>query len=181
MNLLPKYFFFFLQCADYLSLGDPCLSFEVLKDDLGENREKFPLTSYLLGGTQSETGHFNYLLLMKMANMHKTQKENSDDDDDDSESEEEEEEEETDNVLNKKPKLYQTMIKHNGCVNRIKSTTLNNLVLSASWSENGIVYIYDVTSHLNILNNPDRIAEFEMTNMHTNPLFSYEGHGIEAT
>ncbi|KAH9504098.1 Glutamate-rich WD repeat-containing protein 1 [Bulinus truncatus] len=165
----------FKACLDN---GDPCLSFEVLKDDLGENREKFPLTSYLLGGTQSETGHFNYLLLMKMANMHKTQKENSDDDDD-SESEEEEEEEETDNVLNKKPKLYQTMIKHNGCVNRIKSTTLDNLVLSASWSENGIVYIYDVTSHLNILNNPDRIAEFEMTNMHTNPLFSYVGHSIE--
>ncbi|KAK6974020.1 glutamate-rich WD repeat-containing protein 1 [Biomphalaria glabrata] len=65
----------------HATTDDPCLSFEVLKDDLLENREKFPLTSYLLGGTQSETGHFNYLLVMKMANLHKTLKEHNVDDD----------------------------------------------------------------------------------------------------
>ncbi|KAK0055972.1 glutamate-rich WD repeat-containing protein 1 [Biomphalaria pfeifferi] len=160
----------------HATTGDPCLSFEVLKDDLLENREKFPLTSYLLGGTQSETGHFNYLLVMKMANLHKTLKEHYVDDDDE-ESETDEEDNET--GLNMKPQLYQTMIKHNGCVNRVKSTTVDSHVLSASWSENGIVYIYDVTSHLSILNTPDRVAEFENINIHTSPMFSFEGHNIE--
>uniref|UniRef100_A0A2C9JFI1 Glutamate-rich WD repeat-containing protein 1 n=1 Tax=Biomphalaria glabrata TaxID=6526 RepID=A0A2C9JFI1_BIOGL len=60
-----------------------------------------------------------------------------------------------------------------------QSTTVDSHVLSASWSENGIVYIYDVTSHLSILNTPDRVAEFENINIHTSPMFSFEGHNIE--
>ncbi|CAL1541928.1 unnamed protein product [Lymnaea stagnalis] len=119
-------------------------------------------------------------MLMKMSNMHKTQKEEKDDEE---ESEEEEEDDDDDDNVetgsSKTPKLHQTLIKHNGCVNRIKSTKINDHILSASWSEQGVVYIYDVTSHLSILDTPDRIPEFETTNMQTASLFAFDGHRIE--
>ena len=108
--------------------GDPCLSFEILRDGLGDNREKFPLTSYLIGGSQSEMGHLNCIMVMKMFNLHKTQKEEKekeDNDDEEEDSSDDDEDEEEDNETNatgmgKQPKLHQTAIKHNGCVNRIK-------------------------------------------------------------
>ncbi|XP_005110159.1 glutamate-rich WD repeat-containing protein 1 [Aplysia californica] len=163
--------------------GDPCLSFEVLQDGLGR-RESFPCSSYLLGGTQSEAGHFNYILLMKMYNMHKTQvkEKNPDKESDEEDSEEEEEEDEgmsDEESENKAPQLRQTYIKHNGCVNRIKSTTVNDHVLSASWSEHGVVFVFDVTAHVNVLDGAEDLKEFESSHSQVAPLFSFSGHQIE--
>jgi len=162
--------------------GDPCLSFEILQDDQGR-REKPPYSSYLVGGTQSEAGHFNYILLMKMYNMHKTQKkekpkdkESDDEEDDESSEEEEMSDEESEH---KSPQLRQTYIKHNGCVNRIKTTTVNDHVLAASWSELGSVSIHDVTQHLKALDGPDDLKEFETKHSNTVPVFTFSGHQIE--
>ncbi|CAG5136327.1 unnamed protein product [Candidula unifasciata] len=163
--------------------GDPCLSFDVLRDGLGEKRETFPHTSYILGGTQSETGYFNYIMLMKMCNMHKTQKEEKEDDSEESESssdDDDEGEDKPDRTGKKTPPvLYQTMIKHNGCVNRIKATNISGHVVSASWSEHGVVYIYDVTSHVSVLDTPDKIEEFEASGSQASPLFAFDGHQME--
>ncbi|GFS01034.1 glutamate-rich WD repeat-containing protein 1-like [Elysia marginata] len=160
--------------------GDPCLSFEVLRDGLGDNRERFPLTAYVIGGSQSEMGHLNCIMLMKMFNMHKTQKEETkkdegDEDDDDSTDEDEDDDNEG-STTGKQPKLHQTAIKHNGCVNRIKTTAINDRVISASWSENGTVYLYDVGSHIKLLDNSDT-SMFEVSTVP--PLFAFEGHQIE--
>ena len=108
--------------------GDPCLSFEILQDGLGQ-RENFPHTSYLVGGTQAEAGHFNYILLMKMYNMHKTQKKEKDKDnsDDSDDSSDEDEDMSDDENENKTPQLRQTYIKHNGCVNRITTHITANI------------------------------------------------------
>lgn len=39
--------------------GAPCLSFDILSDALGENRESFPMTSYIVAGTQAAKTHVN--------------------------------------------------------------------------------------------------------------------------
>jgi ribosome assembly protein RRB1 len=52
---------------------------------------------------------------MKLSNLHKTNKEEDDDDDDD----DDDEEELNDEVL-KHPKMAGALIKHQGCVNRIR-------------------------------------------------------------
>lgn len=96
--------------------GAPCLSFDVIKDNLGENRESFPLKMYLVAGTQSSQAHVNSVIVMKLSNLHKTGKpENEDDDDDD-----DDEEESDDEVEEKHPKMAGALIKHQGCVNRIR-------------------------------------------------------------
>ena len=55
-------------------IGAPCLSFDVLQDSLGENREDFPLTCYIVAGTQAERGKTNHVIVMKMGNLHRTSK-----------------------------------------------------------------------------------------------------------
>lgn len=101
--------------------GAPCLSFDIIKDNLGNNRETYPLTAYIVSGTQTGQAH-NNIIVMKLTNLHATQQEDDDDDDDD----------ESDNENNKNPKMVGALIKHQGCVNRIRVCVhfLRNNVLS---------------------------------------------------
>lgn len=39
--------------------GAPCLSFDVVQDNLGDNRESFPMTAYIVAGTQAAKAHIN--------------------------------------------------------------------------------------------------------------------------
>ena len=52
--------------------GAPCLSFDILRDSLGDCRTEFPLTAYLVAGTQAEVAKKNTIILMKMSQLHKT-------------------------------------------------------------------------------------------------------------
>lgn len=95
--------------------GAPCLSFDVIRDNLGENRETFPLTMYLVAGTQANQAHVNSLIVMKLSNLHKTGSSEDDDDDD-----EDDDDESVDEDEEKRPKMAGALIKHQGCVNRIR-------------------------------------------------------------
>jgi ribosome assembly protein RRB1 len=52
----------------------PCLSFDVLRDRLGDGRKKYPATTYVVTGTQADTASNNEVLVMKMSQLHRTQK-----------------------------------------------------------------------------------------------------------
>lgn len=39
--------------------GAPCLSFDVIPDQLGASRETFPMSCYLVAGTQAAKAHVN--------------------------------------------------------------------------------------------------------------------------
>ncbi|KAK7490869.1 hypothetical protein BaRGS_00017925 [Batillaria attramentaria] len=95
--------------------GAPCLSFDIVPDGLGDNREEFPMTCYLAAGTQAQQGQPNYVL-------------------------------------------------HNGCVNRIRVTGLDNKVLAASWSDTGKVYIHDVSKQLEAADDPRAAANYDPNN-----------------
>lgn len=94
--------------------GAPCLSFDIIRDSLGDNRETFPCTSYIVAGTQASKVQANHIIVMKLSNLHKTGKEDDDDDDDDDELSDDEDE------LSKNPKMAGALIKHQGTVNRIR-------------------------------------------------------------
>nr|CAD7428415.1 unnamed protein product [Timema monikensis] len=49
--------------------GNPCLSFDIIRDNLGEKREEFPLTAYVVGGTQAAKARSNSVLVVK-ASVH---------------------------------------------------------------------------------------------------------------
>ncbi|XP_077980352.1 glutamate-rich WD repeat-containing protein 1-like [Glandiceps talaboti] len=153
--------------------GAPCLSFDILKDNLGENRVEYPHTCYLVAGTQAEKTHLNNIIVMKMSNLYKTKKdeeeEEKEDDDDDDSSEENEDE---------KAELETSMIKHNGSINRIRSTVINERHLVATWSEKGSVHIWDLKQHVDALEDSAALARLAKQDK-TKPLFTFSGHQSE--
>jgi ribosome assembly protein RRB1 len=52
--------------------GAPCLSFDIIRDSLGDGRTSFPLTCYVMGGTQAQPGRQNFIVLMKLYNLDRT-------------------------------------------------------------------------------------------------------------
>ena len=94
----------------FLGLGAPCLSFDIIPDGLGNDRTDFPLTTYLIAGTQAAHSFTNRLIVMKMSNMQKTQPHEDTDDEEDDDDEEQE----------TKPDLDCAIIHHQGAVNRVR-------------------------------------------------------------
>lgn len=39
--------------------GAPCLSFDIIADQLGSNRDTFPMSCYVVAGTQAAKAHVN--------------------------------------------------------------------------------------------------------------------------
>lgn len=95
--------------------GAPCLSFDVIPDEMGENRSDFPLSFYFVAGTQASKPKENCIIVMKTSNLHKTQK--SDEDDEDSDKDEDSDDEE---LEEKAPKMDYASVAHFGCINRIR-------------------------------------------------------------
>lgn len=162
------------------STGAPCLSFDVVPDNLGNSRETFPLTAYMVSGTQAAGSYTNQVIVMKMANLHRTSKEKEKKDsdlesDEESSSDEEEEDEE------KKPVMSAALIKHIGSVNRIRQTRLNNKNLVATWSENSKVYVYDISAQLQAVDDPQALKTYNDTKQCdlTKPIYTFRGHTTE--
>lgn len=148
----------------------PCLSFDIIPDDLGNNRNEYPHTCYAVAGTQAEAKSQNHVIVMKLSNLKRTFKEHKEEsEDEDSESEDEEDQ----------PDLESAAINHNGCVNRIRSTVINNKHLAATWSEIGKVYIWDLTEPLTAVSSTKAMTEYTKTQSHQLPLFHFDGHQSE--
>lgn len=176
-----------LECDDsaYIMLhqastGAPCLSFDIIPDGLGQNREQFPMTAFVVAGTQAARAHVNSVIVMKMSNLHRTSKEKKDSDlESDAESEESDSDEEEDD--DKKPKMSCALIKHQGCVNRIRCTKFNNSMYTAAWSELGKVTIYNINQQLEALEDPAALKTYEANHGSelSKPIFSFIGHQTE--
>ncbi|EDW85694.1 uncharacterized protein Dwil_GK23014 [Drosophila willistoni] len=158
------------------STGAPCLSFDIIPDELGKGRESFPLTAYIVAGTQAARTHVNNLIVMKMSNLHKTQEDDDDDED------EEELEDDQDEVANKeelkKPQMTCALIKHQGCVNRVRARRLGNTVFAASWSELGRVNIWNLTQPLQAVEDAQLLKQYEQSEA-LRPAFTFSGHQQE--
>lgn len=160
------------------STGAPCLSFDIIKDQLGV-RESFPMSLSLVCGTQASASHVNNVIVMKMSNLHRTSKEKEEDSDLESDlSDDEDDVEETEE---KKPQMSCALINHVGCVNRIRSTTVDNQSFAASFSETGKVFIFNITEQLNAVNDHEALKLYESTNQSAlvKPIFVFRGHRTE--
>ncbi|KAI9869820.1 MAG: ribosome biosynthesis protein rrb1, partial [Pleopsidium flavum] len=91
----------------------PCLSFDIIRDSLGDNRKTYPATVYAVAGTQAEARREkeNELMVMKLSGLSRMDREK-----DEEESDEDEEEEET-----TEPILETKSIPLTSTTNRIRS------------------------------------------------------------
>ncbi|XP_038140155.1 glutamate-rich WD repeat-containing protein 1 [Cyprinodon tularosa] len=152
--------------------GAPCLSFDVMKGGDGDSRQEFPLSMLLCAGTQAETALKNRLLVMRMHNLHGTEKENEEES---SEEESDEEDEEED----KKPQLELAMMPHYGGINRVRATQCGELSLAAVWSDKGQVEIFDLKPQLEAVHSSAAMATFTQQQKEATALFSFSGHMSE--
>ena len=108
--------------------GSPCLSFDIIGDKSTDMSLNYPLTAYLVAGTQGSRNKSN-IMIVKLWNLHSIKKETDDEDEDEdgSDDDEEEDDDDDDEDNNRKknlPKMAAAMIKHKGCVNRIRVSTV---------------------------------------------------------
>ncbi|OAD51873.1 Glutamate-rich WD repeat-containing protein 1 [Eufriesea mexicana] len=150
--------------------GAPCLSFDIILDELGNNREDYPLSMYLVAGTQAAKTHVNNLLVMKMKNLYGIKNDSDDESDDELD----------DKNDTNTPVMTVAPIKHQGCVNRIRHTKIGETTLAATWSELGRVHIWNLDKQLNALDNDELLRAYrkksEKGDGGIKPMFSFKGH-----
>ncbi|EIW66795.1 hypothetical protein TREMEDRAFT_65197 [Tremella mesenterica DSM 1558] len=141
-----------------LSYAWPCLSFDILHDDLGSSRTSYPHTAFIVSGTQAGTipgqGRAkDEVVIMRLSGLSKTQQFS----DSDSENESNDE-----NDIEEDSKLDFLTIPHIGNVNRIRAapTLLNSTIPDpyhvATFSETGKVHIFDVRPYIDTLSGPSK-------------------------
>ncbi|KAJ8657350.1 hypothetical protein O0I10_006903 [Lichtheimia ornata] len=126
-----------------LDVRAPFLSFDVLQDNLGDERKNFPATAYVAAGTSIPGARDNEVLVMKMSQLHKTQQDDSEDEDDDPD------------ALDEDPVLEYRSIPHNGCVNRLRvMPQQDQRHIAATWAETGKVHVFDLSPYMKSLDVP---------------------------
>jgi len=150
----------------------PCLSLDVVRDQLGDNRKTYPATTYAVAGTQAASGREkeNQIMVMKMSGLGKLEK------DVDSE----EEDEDSDDEEHSDPILETKNIPLNTCTNRIRvyqepQATAARLptTMTAVMTESGNVYIHDITTHLTSFDTPGTV----LTAQNDKPIYTIKAHG----
>lgn len=156
-----------------LSTPWPCLSFDIVKDNLGDSRKVYPATMYTVAGTQAEgrKADENQLMIMKFSGLSRMEREDgedsSDDDDDD---------EDADPVLESKS------IPLNSTTNRIRAhhvpsqdPSRPSTTLTATMTESTNVYIHDITTHLASFDTPGTV----ITPQQNKPVSTIRAHKAE--
>jgi len=151
----------------------PCLSFDILRDNLGDQRQRYPATTYIVTGTQADVAKNNEISVYKMSSLQKTQKSSEDSDSDD----------EDNDALDEDPILEYRSIPHLGGVNRVRAQPLppssplppvSHPYYVASWSETGKVHIWDVRPLIEALDVPGYSPDKKRTH---SPTFTINSHG----
>ncbi|KAK3058992.1 Ribosome assembly protein rrb1 [Extremus antarcticus] len=150
----------------------PCLSFDILKDSLGDNRKSYPATVYAVGGTQAAQGREreNQIMVMKLSGLSRNDQAaqlNSDSEDDD------DDEETSDPILETKS------IPLTSTTNRIRahqspqsSSSTPATTLTAAMQESGDILIHDITPHLQAFDTPG----FQIPPNASKPLSTIRAH-----
>jgi ribosome assembly protein RRB1 len=154
----------------------PCLSFGFLKDSLGMGRTQFPMTTYLVTGTQADLPQHNKLWAMKWSQLCRTQnmdKEDSDEESDDDDGDE-----------GNEPTLNYEELNLNAAVNRLKVMPCQIGHVVALWLDSGHVSIFDITqmvTHLDDAPKKSNISHRQQPRQQQrqHPLYTFAGHPAE--
>ena len=150
----------------------PCLSFDILRDNHGEGRNRFPLTMFLACGSQAERADRNCVTLLKLTDLNKTQEKGSDDEDSDDDNDDNN----SDDDLDDDPVMQHTNIPHRGGVNRIRSMPQSPGVI-ATLSDTSNVHIFDATKVYGTMQQKAGLTVAPQTKL--SPCFTMKDHREE--
>ncbi|KAF9566116.1 glutamate-rich WD repeat containing [Agrocybe pediades] len=155
-----------------MNVNWPCLSFDILRDNLGDERQRFPATAYIVAGTQADTPEKNEVVIYKMSSLHRTQKDGNDSDSDN--------EDDDDDYLDEDAILEYRSIPHKGGVNRVRAQPVaaypdaSQPYHVSTWAETGKVHIWDVRPLIESLNVPGYVLDKSRAHK---PVFTIDSHG----
>ena len=141
----------------------PCLSFDILWDQLGDERCTFPATAYVVTGTQADLAHNNEVMVMKMSQLAKTKNDDGNLSDDESD----------DDEVDEDPILEHKSMKHVGGVNRIRAMPQRDQQIAATWADTGKVHLWDLAPHIRALDQPGTVIPESAKK----PIYTVESHG----
>lgn len=155
----------------------PCLSFDTLRDNLGNDRKAYPATVYAVAGTQAENSKAkeNELMILKLSGLSRMDRGNETDSESDSDS---------DDDAPTEPILESKSIPLTSTTNRIRahqnpdSSTDPSKPLqttTATMLENTQVLVHDVTPYLTSLDTPG----FVLQPTASKPLSTLRMHKVE--
>ncbi|QIW94733.1 hypothetical protein AMS68_000251 [Peltaster fructicola] len=133
----------------------PSLSFDIIRDDLGDERKSYPVSLLSVAGTQAASGREkeNELTVMKLSSLSRNEKAKTFDSDD--------EDDDQDEDTADDPILETRSIPLTSTTNRVRvhQTPQTNsatppTTLTAAMQESGDVLIHDITPHVTSLNSP---------------------------
>ncbi|KAK4546468.1 hypothetical protein LTR36_002145 [Oleoguttula mirabilis] len=148
----------------------PCLSFDIVKDNLGDDRKSYPATVYAVGGTQAEGARAreNQIMVMKLSGLSRNDQAGNMDSDD-----EDDDEETTDPILETKSIPLTTT------TNRIRAhqspqsnSSTPPTTITAAMQESGDVLIHDVTPYLAAFDTPG----YQIPPTASKPLYTIRAH-----
>jgi ribosome assembly protein RRB1 len=125
----------------------PCLSFDLFRDSLGDNRLRYPHSMFLMTGSQADKKENNQLTLLKLSDLGKMTKFDEDGD---------EENDDDDDDIDYEPVLEHVNVGHQGGVNRIRCMPASSggaiqPGLVATMSDQGKAHVYDFRTLLSNL------------------------------
>ncbi|ORY76026.1 WD40-repeat-containing domain protein [Protomyces lactucae-debilis] len=145
----------------------PCLTFDVLWDNLGEERRTYPASLYLVTGTQADQPKHNEIQVIKCTNLIKTQV-----DDDSSVSSSE--------SMDEDPALSYRALPVLSGTNRIRATQQRGLPhLAAALNESSSIYIYNLEPHVQSLENDPSGPSLLKNQAHNQPIHTIKAHRVE--
>ncbi|KAI9230246.1 MAG: WD40-repeat-containing domain protein [Piptocephalis tieghemiana] len=153
-----------------MSVQWPCLSFDVLEDNLGADRTRFPHTAYLVAGTQAARPSENEILVMKMSQLHRTNRDDQDQDENDDSDDED---------VDDDPILEHHSVKHQGGVNRIRLMPGDQGAWAATWADTGLVHIWNLNPQVEALVSPGQIPSSSTPPAHTIRFHQDEGFALD--
>jgi ribosome assembly protein RRB1 len=153
----------------------PCLSFDVVRDGLGDKREKvYPATMYTVAGTQADSKRAkeNQLMVMKLSGLSRMDRPAGEDDSDS----------DSDDGEDSDPILESRSIPLSSTTNRIRAHQLPAsdasalpTTLTATMTESSQIFIHDITPHLASFDNPGTV----ITPQQNKPLCTIRAHKSE--
>ncbi|OAA66790.1 ribosome biogenesis protein [Niveomyces insectorum RCEF 264] len=169
-----------------LSTPWPCLSFDFVRDQLGDNRTTYPATMYTVAGTQAQTGKAqeNQLLVLKFSGLGRMPRGDGEDasDSDDDEDDDDDNGGAGGGAEDSDPILESKSLPLTSTTNRIRAhqvpaqdPTRPPTTLTASMTESAHVFIHDVTPHLASFDTPGTIV----TAQQNKPVSTIRAHKAE--
>jgi ribosome assembly protein RRB1 len=157
----------------------PSLSFDILRDDLGDHRTRFPHCLTVALGTQADRPENNNLTIMKLSDLSKMNVETEDDilgEEYNPDKDPEEDDSDSDDEIDLDPVVEHYNIKHYGGVNRVRCMPQRSSIV-ATWSDAGKVNLFDVSPILQRFSLAD--GKPITTEIPKKAFYSYGKHGTE--